>query len=123
MFDDYFELRKSFYDGVYIQQLLAEAPYKTWFVRLCQIDVERVEKDYLLEGRPLANVLAQVQRYIQQCEQTEQRVISVQASRVLERLHDEDGIAMAAIAPEVLEELQMLVPDVYAALRVRLDKL
>lgn len=122
LFDDYFELRQSFYDGVRIQQLLAEAPYESWFVRLCQIDVQRIEKDYLLEGRPLTNVLAQVQKYIQQCEQVEHTTLSAQVSRVLERLHDEGDMPMAAIAPEVLEELHMLAPDVYAALRVRLDE-
>lgn len=121
LFDDFFELRKELYDGVLVRQLLAETPYETWFSTLCQIDVQQIDKDYLLEGRPLANVLGQVQRYIQQCEQVGKMVLSEQTNQVLVALRLQAGVPMVEIAPDVLAELKMLSPNIYAALRVRLE--
>jgi hypothetical protein len=122
LFDDFFELRQALYDGVLIEELAAIAgPYEGWLARLNNIDAQGIDKDYLLEGRPLASVLAQVQRYIQQCELTEKMALSPQTSLVLEGLRKQKGVLLTEIPPESLEEMRMLTPDIFASLRVKVD--
>jgi hypothetical protein len=122
LFDDFFALRQAFYDGPLIEELVTTAgPYETWFGRLDQIEVHGIDRDYLLEGRPLASVLAQVQRYIQHCDQVKHATLSKQTSHLLGRLQANEDVPVTAFTPEVLAEMQMLVPDVYARLHVRLD--
>ncbi|MBK8989780.1 MAG: hypothetical protein IPM39_27590 [Chloroflexi bacterium] len=120
LFDDFFELRQGFYDSVLIGQLLKDVPYETWFSRLAQMDVSEIDKDYLLEGRPLANVLSQVQRYIEQCEQAGSTTLSDRTSRVVDAWRRGESVALTEVSPEVQEEIRMLVPDVYTALRLHL---
>lgn len=120
LFDDFFELRQAFYDSVLIGQLLKDVPYEMWFSRLAQVDVSGIDKDYLLEGRPLANVLSQVQRYIEQCEQAESTTLSDSTNRVLDAWRRRESVALMSVSPETLEEIRMLLPEVYAALRLHL---
>lgn len=122
LYDDFFELRKALYDNVLIQQLLTAVPHETWFERLCQINTQQLDKDYVLEGRPLANMLLQVQKYIQQREQAEQVTFSPQTAQVIDRLHHAEDVPLTKFVPGVLEEVRMLAPDIYTRLYVRLSE-
>ncbi len=119
-FSDFFELRQALYDSILIRQLLNEVSYETWFSRLVQLDVSGLDKDYLLGGRPLANILRQVQRYIEQCEQAESTALSSRASRVVDAWRRHESVSLMDVSPETQEEIRMLMPDVYVALRLHL---
>lgn len=117
LFADFFELRRAFYDGVRIQQLLEENDYRCLLEQLCQIDLLQIDKDYLIGGQPLQSALQEVQTSIQKCERSEKMTLSRPAQQLLDAL-ERQALPLIEVPAETLEEIRTLQPEMYAALHV-----
>lgn len=126
LFEDFFKLRENVYDGPKIAALLNDRNPDTLLDLLMKIDPAQLDSDYRLDKKPLANTLSTVQeitRFWREAETTEAN-LSPTAQTILERLliDDEQGVLLSQISPAVWQELQTMKPDVFATLRVKLER-
>jgi len=128
LFEDFFRLRKNVYDGPRIARLVAERSLETLLTSLTQANPRQLDKDFLLAGHSLCEVLTEPQALTKrvlgqrarptfECED-----LSPSRQAFLEALlvAGEQGIPLSEVSEDAWGELREKRPGVYAAMRVLL---
>lgn len=122
LFEDFFKLRENMYDGPRIAQVLNRRTLNDLLDVLLGVDVERLGKDYRLDGAPLRDVLRTIQELLrnwQQKNDTKERCLPT-VDAVLDALETDgqEGVPFSQVPPEIWARLRETKPSIYEKLRV-----
>ena len=124
LFEDFYMLRENIYDGPMIRRVLADRKPVQLLERIILIEPNRVNDKYRLGNKALRYVLETVQEQIHQWMTIQStRTLSGPAELVVTELltSAQASVAMCQLPDDVWLEIRSKRPDIYAALRVRLE--
>lgn len=125
LFTDFFEMRHNVYDGAQLANLCHEYTPLDSLGKLTYIQVDIVDSDYCLRGKPfnvfwksISGLNAKCLRILSMVQPERIDQLSLTAQETIMRWHEAEAIHISNQLTHILEEIELYAPDIYRRLAI-----